>query len=86
MTITDVTPSIEGKNNQKIVNITLSIDEDDKTNSPSEDEKLTLQKELKHLLADSKSPSFSFNFSLGSKASTNTNLIQIKIKIQTKSK
>eukprot|EP00957_Ditylum_brightwellii_P014789 1115131-Ditylum_brightwellii.AAC.1 len=57
-------------------------------NSPSGDEKLTLQiqKELEHLLADSKSPSFSSDFSLDSKVSTPTNRIQIKIKIQNKSK
>eukprot|EP00957_Ditylum_brightwellii_P112327 8564250-Ditylum_brightwellii.AAC.1 len=55
-------------------------------NSPSRDEKSTSQKESKHLLADSKSPSFSTDFSLDSKVSTTTNPIQIKIKIQTKSK
>eukprot|EP00957_Ditylum_brightwellii_P102961 7846531-Ditylum_brightwellii.AAC.1 len=86
-TITNVAPFIEDKNNQKIVNKTLSIDnDDDKINSPSEDEKSMLQKASEHLLADSKSPNFSSDFSLDSKVSTNTKLIQIKIKIQTKSK
>eukprot|EP00957_Ditylum_brightwellii_P003070 234538-Ditylum_brightwellii.AAC.1 len=55
-------------------------------NSPSKDEKSTLQKESEHLLADSKNPNFLSDFSLDSKAFTTTNLIQIKIKIQTKSK
>eukprot|EP00957_Ditylum_brightwellii_P007056 533860-Ditylum_brightwellii.AAC.1 len=86
-TITNVAPSIEDENNQKIFNKTLSIDNDnEKINSPSKDEKSTLQKELEHLLANIKSPSFSSDFSLDSKASSNTNLIRIKIKIQTKSK
>eukprot|EP00957_Ditylum_brightwellii_P011929 899921-Ditylum_brightwellii.AAC.1 len=85
-TITDVAPSIEGDNNQKIVNKIPSIDKDDTLNSPSRDKKSMLHKESEHLLANSKSPSFFFNFSLDSKASTNTNLIQIKIKIQTKLK
>eukprot|EP00957_Ditylum_brightwellii_P183124 13947840-Ditylum_brightwellii.AAC.1 len=76
MTITDVAPSIEDKNTQKIVNKTPSIDNDDeKMNSPIREDKSILQKESEHLLADSKSPSFSSNFSLDSKASTTTNLI-----------
>eukprot|EP00957_Ditylum_brightwellii_P049180 3731311-Ditylum_brightwellii.AAC.1 len=86
MTITDVAPYIEEENNQKIVNKTPCIEEGDKINSPSRDEKLTFYKESEYSLDDSKSPSFSSDFSLDSKASTNTNLIQIKIKIQTKSK
>eukprot|EP00957_Ditylum_brightwellii_P084582 6431816-Ditylum_brightwellii.AAC.1 len=86
-TITDVAPSIEDENNQKIVNKTPSIDNDDeKMNSPSREDKSILQKESEYLLVDSKSPSFSSDFSLDSKASTTTNLIQIKIKIQNKSK
>eukprot|EP00957_Ditylum_brightwellii_P052534 3983786-Ditylum_brightwellii.AAC.1 len=63
-TITDVEPSIEDKNNQKIVDKTPSIDKDDKINSPSGDEKSMSQKESEHLLANSKSPSFSSDFSL----------------------
>eukprot|EP00957_Ditylum_brightwellii_P167365 12741620-Ditylum_brightwellii.AAC.1 len=86
-TITDDTPSTKDKNSQKMIDKTPSIDNDDeKMNSPSGDEKSTLQKESEHLLADSKIPSFSSDFSLDSKAPITTNLIQIKIKIQTKSK
>eukprot|EP00957_Ditylum_brightwellii_P143614 10941609-Ditylum_brightwellii.AAC.1 len=83
-TITDIAPSIEDKNTQKIINKTLPIDDNDKKmNSPSRDEKSTSQKESEHLLTNSKSPSLSPAFSLDSKASTTTNLIQIKIKIFT---
>eukprot|EP00957_Ditylum_brightwellii_P026279 1987773-Ditylum_brightwellii.AAC.1 len=53
-TITDIASSIEDENNQKIVDKTLSIDDDDeKMNSPIGD-KSTLQKELEHLLANNK--------------------------------
>eukprot|EP00957_Ditylum_brightwellii_P191935 14610492-Ditylum_brightwellii.AAC.1 len=54
-TITDVAPSIDDENNQKIINKTLPIDNDDeKMNSPIGHEKSILQKELEHLLANSK--------------------------------
>jgi hypothetical protein len=82
-TITDVAPSIDDENNQKIIDKALSIDNDnEKMNSPIGEDKSILQKESEHSLVDSKSPSFSSDFSLDSKASTTTNLIQIKIKIQ----
>eukprot|EP00957_Ditylum_brightwellii_P128260 9782197-Ditylum_brightwellii.AAC.1 len=54
ITITDVAPSIKDKNNQMIVDKTLSIDKDDKINSPSGDEKSMLHKESEHSLDDSK--------------------------------
>eukprot|EP00957_Ditylum_brightwellii_P155544 11840516-Ditylum_brightwellii.AAC.1 len=74
-TITDVAPSMEDKNNQKIVNKTPSMDEDDKINSPIGDAKLTSHKESEHSLVNSKSPSFSSDFSLDKKVPTNTNLV-----------